>query len=573
MALAMPRPFATKSGCYYLNVRVPNELREVARGRLVTLPIDGESVTVTVSDKVYVSLRTKSAREAKDRFQIAFHRLAAYWDSLRAAPQQLTPLQTKALAGETYRSAVSKLDEDFVFGEAIEAFAEDYRAATQTLIDQGHEPQVAERLASIEMGDPKALHTYALRHGDGVMQGDEIAHAVFGAEAGQLAADHQLQLDDTSLRRLTKELLHVGRAFGELAERRLASADYGDEIGKNLPMWTEPQPSRHAAQKADSGRESVSDLYKRWAAYQANKKAPSTIRRYGPSLESLDRFWAGKDWRLIGGDDIFDWANHRRTVDGIAARTINRNDLVAVSSVFAWATTRQGGRKRSDNPVAGIRLDVDRQTTTREKFFKDSEVSAILLAARNAKPSRRYPRASASRRWAPWICAYTGARIQEVCWLSRNDIRQEDGIWVIHFPQTKTNVARTVPIHPALIDEGLLAFREQAPDGFLFVGDVPQKEGATRTQQEQRASELAEWVQEQVNLEDGVSPNHGWRHTFVTRAEEANISKRFSNAITGHNHGKDVSDGYFRGRMSALKIRMDRYPRYEIGAPLRTGSE
>ncbi len=50
----------------------------------------------------------------------------------------------------------------------------------------------------------------------------------------------------------------------------------------------------------------------------------------------------------------------------------------------------------------------------------------------------------------------------------------------------------------------------------------------------------------------------------MTRAEEANISKRFSNAITGHNHGKDVSDGYFRGRMSALKVRMDRYPRYEI---------
>ncbi|HEV2553057.1 MAG TPA: hypothetical protein VGV17_04770 [Bosea sp. (in: a-proteobacteria)] len=52
MAIAKPRPFATKSGSDYLNVRVPNDLREVARGRPVTLPIDGESVTVTVSDKV-----------------------------------------------------------------------------------------------------------------------------------------------------------------------------------------------------------------------------------------------------------------------------------------------------------------------------------------------------------------------------------------------------------------------------------------------------------------------------------------------------------------------------------------
>ncbi len=567
MALAMPRPFATKSGSYYLNVRVPNELREVARGRPVTLPINGESVTVTVSDKVYVSLRTKSAREAKDRFQIALNRLAAYWDSLRTVPVALTPIEVKALAGETYRNAVDRLDADFAFNDRIEAFAEEYNATTQVFIDKGYAPKVAERLASIEMDDPRALHTYALRHGDGVMNSGEIANAAFGAEARQLAADNQMQLDERSIERVARELVNVGKAFGELAARRLASADHSDEIGKNLPTWTPPTPPSKTRAKGDREPESVADLYKRWCAYQTNKKAASTLRRYGPSLESLDRFWKGKDWRLIGGDEIFDWANHRRDVDGIAPRTINRNDLVAVSSVFAWATTRQGGRKRDENPAMGIKLDVDRQTTTREKFFKDAEVSAILLAARHAKPSRHYPRASASRRWAPWICAYTGARIQEVCWLSRKDIRQEDGIWVIHFPQTKTNVARTVPMHPALIDEGLLAFWEKAPAGFLFVGDVPQREGATRSPQEQRASELAEWVQEQVKLEGGVSPNHGWRHTFVTRAEEANISKRFSNAITGHNHGKDVSDGYFRGRMSALKVRMDKYPRYEIVTP------
>jgi hypothetical protein len=45
----MPRPFTTKSGCYDLNVGVSNDLREVVRGRRVTLPIAGESVTVTVS--------------------------------------------------------------------------------------------------------------------------------------------------------------------------------------------------------------------------------------------------------------------------------------------------------------------------------------------------------------------------------------------------------------------------------------------------------------------------------------------------------------------------------------------
>jgi hypothetical protein len=37
----------------------------------VPLPIADEPVTVTISDKVYVSLRTKNARDAKKRFQAA----------------------------------------------------------------------------------------------------------------------------------------------------------------------------------------------------------------------------------------------------------------------------------------------------------------------------------------------------------------------------------------------------------------------------------------------------------------------------------------------------------------------
>lgn len=91
----------------------------------------------------------------------------------------------------------------------------------------------------------------------------------------------------------------------------------------------------------------------------------------------------------------------------------------------------------------------------------------------------------------------------------------------------------------------------------------PQKPGSTRSQQEQRASELAEWTRDQVKLDEDISPNHGWRHTFITRAEEADIKKRYVNAITGHNHG-DVSDGYFSARPKALKIRIDACPRYDL---------
>lgn len=59
MALAMPRPFTTKSGYYYLNVKVPLALRPLAKGQRVSLPAGDKHHSVVIGDKVVFSLRTK----------------------------------------------------------------------------------------------------------------------------------------------------------------------------------------------------------------------------------------------------------------------------------------------------------------------------------------------------------------------------------------------------------------------------------------------------------------------------------------------------------------------------------
>lgn len=74
----MHRPFATKSGCYYLNVKVKKALRDTARGRTLTLPIGDSHATVTLTDKVFVSLRTGDPETAKTRFRLAMHALDQY---------------------------------------------------------------------------------------------------------------------------------------------------------------------------------------------------------------------------------------------------------------------------------------------------------------------------------------------------------------------------------------------------------------------------------------------------------------------------------------------------------------
>lgn len=567
MALAMPRPFTTKQGSYYLNVKVPLALRAIAKGQRVSLPVAGEHHTVVVGEKVVLSLRTKEDKVAKERLSVALNALYAFFETLGKPPQALSRVQARALAGELYKEAVSDLDHDDALADEVEAYRDEFQAAADHYRGLGADEKLAELEAAIEMHDERAMLAWGLKHGDPLLSREELLEAYFGPMLDQKLAEHHLRIDAGSRRKLLNAAERLGQDFIDTAERRLKANDFRDPVAAQLPTFTPPPwqatPSPRPAPRR-SAANTVEVVFERWKKAHAKKRKPSTIRRYGPSLASFQAFWGERDVGLLTQDDVWQWALEREKEVGVTARTINKNDLVAISSVLGWAASFPGGRIVSANPARGVRLEEDRRTEKREKVFRDNEVAAILKAARAASSNKRFPRAAASRRWTAWICAYTGARIQEVCWLKREDIRRQDGMWVIHFANTKTDVARTIPLHAALIEEGLLAFHETAPEGFLFVGDTAQKEGSTRSQQEQRASELAEWIREQVPLDKDLSPNHGWRHTFVTRAEEAGIKKRIANAITGHNHKKDVSDGYFSARPKALKSAIDAYPRYEL---------
>lgn len=573
MALAMPRPFATKSGSYYLNVKVPLALRALARGQRVSLPVAGEQCSVVISDKVFLSLRTKEAKVAKERFPLALNALKAFYESLGQPPQTLGPVQVRALAGEIYKQAVHEVDHDGAIAEEFQAYRDELASVTAQHLEAGESEKMAELEAAIEMPGERALIAWGLKYGDPMISREELLERYFGTMVDDLVAKYQMRVDAGTRAKLLNAAEQLGQDFVEAAERRLTKYDYRDPVGENLPSFT-PPPRHPQAQPLQSARRenvlTIDALFERWKEAKGTKRAPATYRRYGHSIAAFREFWGDRDVRLLTQEDIWQWALQREKKPGVRADTVNKNDLVAISSILGWATQYPSGRLLSVNPAKGVSVEPDKKTQKDDKGFGDDEVAAILKAARAARPNPRYPRAAASRRWTSWICAYTGARIQEVCWLKREDIRIKDGIWVIHFQKTKTDVERTIPIHDALVEEGLLAFCEKAPDGYLFVGDTPQKPGSTRTQQEQRASELAEWTREQVKLDDDISPNHGWRHTFITRAEEAGIKKRYVNKICGHNHGKDVSDGYFSARPKALKMRIDAYPRYELDGVMNT---
>src|SRR5207247_1995193 len=122
-------------------------------------------------------------------------------------------------------------------------------------------------------------------------------------------------------------------------------------------------------------------------------------------------------------------------------------------------------RKLDANLAARINIDLKSRPSEKKRGYTDDEARIILRAARSEKESHK--------RWIRWVCAYTGARITEICQVRSQDIRQIDNIWCVAFAAEagslkNVNSERVVPIHPALIDEEFLKFVRSIDEGPLF---------------------------------------------------------------------------------------------------------
>src|SRR5277367_1354481 len=108
MLYRLVRPMRRKGSRHpYFNQRIPVDVRALAVGLKLALPIGAETVPLIISTKaetVKVSLRTADPAEAKVRQAALAAYLEIVWRALRnGAPLPLTHRQATALAGELYR--------------------------------------------------------------------------------------------------------------------------------------------------------------------------------------------------------------------------------------------------------------------------------------------------------------------------------------------------------------------------------------------------------------------------------------------------------------------------------------
>lgn len=169
---------------------------------------------------------------------------------------------------------------------------------------------------------------------------------------------------------------------------------------------------------------------------------------------------------------------------------------------------------------------------------------SILGAALNLEQGRDTDKTFAGKRWIPWFCAFTGARVGGLAQLRTQDVLKMSEHHVIRItPEAgtvKTNEAREVPLHAQIIELGFLDFVNASPAGHLFLNVKKDASslGALRGM-ENRLAEAGRTIVSDVN----VTPNHGWRHRFKTVGMEAGIPPRILDAIQGQ-AARSVADTY-----------------------------
>jgi integrase len=304
-----------------------------------------------------------------------------------------------------------------------------------------------------------------------------------------------------------------------------------------------------------------------WTEAQATNVAISTYESYRNTMKKFVAFLGFDDAARVTPDDVLRFKDHRlkevnpRTGKTISPKTVKDNDLAGLKTLFRWGVVN---RRMGNNPADGITIKLGKKTRTRSKAFTENEAKTILRHAnKHVRKGKELPQVAAAKRWTPWLCAYSGARIGEMVQLRKQDLRREGDTWIIAItPEAgtvKNKEAREVPLHPHLLELGFVKFVQASVDGYLFIANA---DGDPRGRLQATKNRVTEFVREVVT-DPRVQPNHAWRHLFKTIAREVDIQDTVVDAICGHapdTEGKKYGDVTIRAKANGMK----KFPKFSL---------
>jgi integrase len=389
-----------------------------------------------------------------------------------------------------------------------------------------------------------------------------------GIKVSEKSTDYK-KLCDALMKGIAKAYDEAGSIdFSPLASK-LSEA----EAGKTVVVTQQPAaPSRksptiteavekYIKTKTESGEwkvTSVKDLapqLRQFAEMVSNgKKLPTHeitrdhMRKYREELVKLPSLryrchYKGKSKAQLLKMDIPE--NHRLKPKSIKTRFDN------VRSFINWAELEGYVDKAKPLNVAlAFKKNTLKAKQAKRRAFTSDELKALFHSAPyqgTATGKQKFTKAW--QFWAPLIALFTGARVEEICQLHLDDIREIDGVPCIDInnegdKELKTAAGkRIVPVHPFLIKLGLLervkTLRSKGEQHLFSRKTLSKREGNV-------SANVTQWFTRfrrdcGVGAGEGEVSNvtfHSFRHTFITWAKLHDIDRRKLKEVVGHEKGE-----------------------------------
>ena len=399
------------------------------------------------------------------------------------------------------------------------------------------------------------------RHFD--LREEAQAEAAEALEKRLLRPEAELTTDEASAAWLLREAREERDRYRDRYRRRKRRDEQrGTRTGEGVAVSTPGRPAAEANPTI-----TITGMFEGYAAQDGSK--PATVRQWRAIIKHLVAFLGHDDANAVGLADLVRWREHLRTEtakDGKprSAKTINDSYLSAANAMFSYGVNQLLIPVNPAKELAKVRAP--KTPKLRDRDFTKVERKAILSAALVPASDHVSPQRKLARRWVPWLCAYTGARVNEITQLRRADVRKIEGVWTILItPEAggnKTNEARTVPLHEHLIEQGFVIAIRDKPDGPLFYSPAAGRE--PKAQYEKVGTFLADWVRHDVGVKDkAIMPNHAWRHTFKTVSLEVGIEERAADYMQGH-ASKGQGRKYGANTIPTLAAQLAKFPRFDV---------
>ncbi|EKT4074182.1 site-specific integrase [Stenotrophomonas maltophilia] len=324
----------------------------------------------------------------------------------------------------------------------------------------------------------------------------------------------------------------------------------------------DPTPVRrtHASRPQVTETISLEKARDAWLASIKPRTLPKTYTIKLAAVESLVSFLGPKSkLHTVSRPDLARWYQHLRDNGASTPTLTNKQSYVGGKGGFFDWSIASGFYPKGDNPATGhVSYSLREKRARRKLGFKayDHEQIQTIFSPSN------FEKLSQNAKWASLIGLYTGARASEVGQLLVTDVFNEGKLACIRISdegenqKVKTEVSlRTVPLHPALIELGLLVWvesRRAAGHKRLF----PQAKGTALNGQ-------GNWITKAFSRHLSVIGKdwpkakrgfHSLRKTFIQELQGLGVSSELRAQIVGHELDDEHHATYSRDFTAAEKL-------------------